>query len=97
MALAKTVTKMFPTDNHIGIILILTDDDRSDLGEGAQEVVRKTIKRNVPTNADMSDKVQREIGLEAQRAIDDYKKLKAIYDKPIYQNKVNQIDNNLTL
>lgn len=38
MALAKTLTKMFPTDNEIGIHLILTDDDRLDLGAGEQVV-----------------------------------------------------------
>lgn len=100
MALAKTVKRMFPTENAIGIHLVLTDDDRLDLDPtvGMKHIVIDTIfKRGVPTNDDMSDKVQQELGKEAQAAIDLYKKLKARFVKPIYQTKVTQIDNNLTL
>jgi len=97
MTLAKTVTKMWPTENEVGINLILTDSERPDLGEGAQVVVSKTFKGNIPANADMTDEVQLQIVKKAQAEIDNYKKLKAKYDKAAYQTKVNQIDNNLTL
>lgn len=97
MAMAKTLTKMFPTENEIGIVLVLTDDDRPDLGTGARVVISETFKRNIPANADMTDKIQQELGLEAQAAIDRYKKLRAYYDKPAYGTKVNQINNNLNL
>ena len=97
MALAKTVTKMFPTDNEVGIVLVLTDNDRPDLGSGAQVVINQTFKANTPTNADMSDEVQKDLGERAQRAINRYKALRAIYVKPAYETKVTQINNNLTL
>lgn len=97
MALAKTLTRMWPTENEIGINLVLTDDDRPDLGAGAQVVVSKTFKADVPIDIDMTNDVQQDLGERAQRAINSYKALKVIYDKPVYQTKVNQINNNLTL
>jgi len=97
MALTKTVTRMFPTENTIGIHLVLTDSERPDLGEGAQEVVNETFTANIPSDADMSDDVQIDLGHQAQKAINDYKKLATYYAKPAYQTKVTQIDNNLTL
>lgn len=62
-------------------------------------VINETFTKNIPADADMSDKVQQSLALgeEAQAAIDNYKKLRAIYDKPVYQTKVTQIDNNLIL
>lgn len=97
MALEKTVTKMWPTENEVGINLTLTDNDRPDLGEGVQVVRNRTFKANIPTDADMSDEVQQELGKKAQATIDNYKKLRAKYDKPAYGTKVTQISNNLTL
>ena len=97
MTLAKTVTKMWPTEDHVGIHLILTDDDRPDLGTGAQEVVNEIFKVNVPIDADMALEAQQELGGQAQAAIDKYKRLRAIYVKPVYQTKVTQINNALTL
>lgn len=58
MALAKTVTRKFQTDNEIGFHLVVTDDDRPDLGEGAQLVVNEIFTRNIFANADMSNEVQ---------------------------------------
>lgn len=97
MALAAAVTRIFPTDNEIGIHLVLTDDDRPDLGEGEQVVVNEKFTRNIPTDADMTDKVRDELGLEVQAEINHYKRLRGIYDRPLYQTKVNQINNNLTV
>ena len=97
MTLAKTVTKMWPTEDLIGIHLVLTDDDRPDLGAGAQVVVNEIFQANIPIGADMTLEVQQDVGGQAQAAIDKYKKLKAYYDKPAYQIKVTQIDNNLIL
>ena len=96
MALAKTVTKMFPMDNEIGIILILTDDDRPDLGEGVQVVVKKTFKRNVDVKNVMLDAVQKELEKDAQKAIDDYKAIRARYDT-VYGDKISKIDTALKL
>lgn len=97
MALTKTVTKMFPTPNTIGINLVVTDDDRPDLGAGAQVVISTTIARNYVKGQDMPNKVRDEIGWEAQTLIDEYKDLRADYDKPAYGTKVGQIDGGLTL
>ena len=97
MALAATLTKMWPTEDHVGIHLVLTDNDRPDLGEGIQEVVNQIFKVNVPIDADITFKAQQELGGQAQAAIDKYKRLRAIYVKPAYQTKVTQIDNALTL
>ena len=97
MTLAATVTRMWPTEDLVGIHLVLTDDDRPDLGTGAQVVINQTFQANVPIGADMALEVQQELGGQAQAAIDFYKKLKAYYMKPAYQTKVTQIGNNLTL
>jgi hypothetical protein len=46
MALAATLTKMFPTENKVGIHLVLTDNDRDDLepiGPGVKTVLTKTF------------------------------------------------------
>lgn len=96
MSLTKTIIKMWPTENEMGIHLVITDNDRSDLGEGEQEVIKKTFSRNVP-KGNMANKVRDELGLEAQAEINRYKVLRARYDNPIYQTKVTQIDNNLKL
>lgn len=97
MALAKTVSKMFPTPNTIGINLIVTDDDRPDLGAGTQVVINKIISRNYVKGQDLPNKLRDEIGAEAQTLIDNYKDLRADYDKSAYGTKVTQIDNALTL
>ena len=96
MTLAKTVTKMFPTEDHVGIRLVLTDDARPDLGTGAQVVVNQIFKINVPIDADMALEAQKELGGQVQAAIDKYQRLRAIYVKPAYQTKVTQIDSKLT-
>ena len=97
MNLAKTLTRTFPTENRIGIHLILTDSDRPDLGENAQIVVNETFEANIPVDADISNKVQVDLGTRAQAAINKYKKLADYYAKPAYETKVDQIDNNLQL
>jgi hypothetical protein len=94
--LAKTVTKMFPTANRIGFHLVVTDDDRPDLGPGAQIVISKTYSANVPPG-DMANAVRDELGSQAQKDIDAYKSLRARYDNATYDTKVAQIDGALTL
>ncbi len=88
---------MFPTENLIGIHLVLTDADRPDLGEGPQVVISEDFSANTPADAEMSDSVEQELGEQAQKAIDRYRKLALFYAKPAYQTKVTQIDNNLQL
>ncbi len=97
MDLAKTLTRTFPTENRIGVHLILTDSDRPGLGEGAQVVVNEIFEANIPVDMDISNKVQVDFGKRAQAAINKYKKLADYYAKPAYKTKVEQIDSNLQL
>lgn len=97
MALAKTVTRMFPTENLIGINFTLTNDDRPDLGAGAQVVIGKVISRNYIKGQDIPNELRDSMGKEVQALIDKYKDLRVDYDKPAYQTKVNQINGALTL
>ena len=97
MALAKAVAKMFPTENRVGIRLIITDDERPDLGAGAQEVINTTISEQYVAGEDMSNDVRDRLGVRAQKMIDKYKVLQARYASPTYDTKVTQIDGALTL
>jgi hypothetical protein len=84
-------TKMWPDDNNIGMNLVLTDDQRPDLGAGAQVVIEKTIARQYVKGQDMSNETRDEIGNEAQALIDKYKERRTLYDKQVYTDKINQI------
>ncbi len=94
--LAKTVTKMFPTESTVGFHLILTDDDRPVLGAGVQVVLSKTYSASVPPG-EMANDVRDKLGAQAQKDIDAYKALRARYDSPTYDTKVAQIDGALQL
>ena len=97
MALAKTVTKMFPTVSTVGMHLVVTDDARPDLGEGAQVVIDAVIAEQYVTGEDMTNDVRDRIGSLAQKLIDYYKVLRTVYDKEIYDTKIAQIEGALTL
>lgn len=99
--LLKTVTKAFPTKSKsqgllVGINLTITDDDRPDLGTGAQVVIKETITRQYePTG--MTNEIRDEIGKDAQDLVDAYKALRNKYDNATYDTKVDQINGALTL
>ena len=101
MALAKEVTKVFPVESRgsqtVGIHLVLTDDDRPDLGSGTHVVVDEsfTMDRAVGTVPDADDK--KTIGENAQEAIDRYKRCAAAFDSAAYEAARLQIDEGLTL
>jgi len=95
--LTKTVTKMFPTPDTVGIRLVLKDDNRPDLGPGEQVVIDQTFSNNFNAGSGMANEVRDEIFRAAQEAIDNYKKCSAIYAAASYQTAVTQIDNALTL
>lgn len=101
MALAKTVTKVFPTESRcsqtVGIRLVLTDDDRPDLGAGTHVVVDEpfTTVRETGTPPNTKDKTK--IGQEAQAAIDKYKRCKSAFDSAAYETARTQIDGGLEL
>ena len=100
MALVATLTKMFPTENRVGIKLILTDNDRDDLepvGPGVKVVLTQTFSGQYVTGQDMANKVRDEIGRQAQEAIDKYKRLRAIFVNSVYDTKVAQIQGALNV
>lgn len=92
MALTKTVTKMFPTESLVGINLVITDDDRPDLGTGVQVVLSTVISEQHVAGEDVTNETRDKIGARAQVLIDKYKVLRARYDNEIYGTKVAQID-----
>ncbi len=97
MTLANKSTKMWPDANYVGMNLIITDNDRPDLGQGEQVVIQKAIKRQFITGEDITNEVRDSIGEEAQKLINNYKAERAMYDKAIYQTKIDQIKGALTL
>ena len=101
MALAKTVTRVFPTESRgsqtVGIHLVLTDDDRPDLGSGTHVVIDElfTMDRAIGTPPDAKDKIA--LGQDAQAAIDKYKRCKATFASAAYETARAQIDEGVTL
>ena len=101
MALTKTVTKVFPTESRgsqtIGIRLVLTDDDRPDLGSGTHVVIDETftVVRAIGTAPDTESKTI--IGAAAQEAINVYKRCRAAFESAAYETARAQIDGGLTL
>lgn len=95
--LAMKTAKMFPTASTVGMHLEITDDDRPDLGEGAQVVINTDIEEQFVAGEDIADETRDEIGRRAQALIDEYKTLRAVYDIAAYQIKITQIDGALTL
>ena len=97
MLAIKEFRKMFPTPSTVGIHLVITDDDRPDLGEGVQVVINTVIAEQYVTGEDMANEVRDKIGARSQKAIDKYKALRPVYDKETYDTKVFQIEGALTL
>jgi len=95
MALAKTVTKSFPTLNHIGIHLRLTDDARPDLGQGEQVVIDTDFTEQFTPGSGMANAIRDAVGNAAQAAINEYKERLAIYNSAAFDTAVNQINNAL--
>lgn len=99
--LAKTVTKVFPIESRVsqavGIRLILTDDDRPDLGTGTHVVIDEqfTTVRAIGTPPNTEDKIK--INTNAQAAIDKYKRCKNAFESAAYETARSQIDGGLTL
>jgi len=92
--LTKTITKMFPTENTVGIHLKLVDDSRP---VDEQVVIDADFAENYSVGEDIPNKVRDKIGNRIQVAINRYKALKARFDNPKYETVRSQIDSNLTL
>ena len=89
MALAKTVTKVFPNGGKVGIHLELKDD-------GVVVIDRDFVDGFVKGET-LPNSVRDAIGNAAQEAIDEYVSNKAMYDAAAYDTVVSQIDNNLNI
>ena len=87
--LTRTVTKVFPTENTVGLHLELKDDD--------EVVIDQDFTRGYSPEAGIVNEIRDSIGNEMQVAIDKYKKLKSRFDAPAYETVRTQIDNALTL
>lgn len=87
--LTKTVTKVFPTENKVGLHLELKDDD--------VVVINQNFIRDYSPEEGIVNKIRDSIGNEMQAAIDKYKKLKDRFNASAYETVRTQIDNNLTL
>lgn len=100
MILDAKLTKMFPTENRVGINLVLTDDDRDDLepvGPGVKTVLTQTFSEQYVAGQDITNKVRDKLGKQVQEAIDKYKRLRAMFVSSVYDTKVAQIQGALTL
>jgi hypothetical protein len=90
MGLAKTVSMKFPTKNHGGIRLILTDDQRPDLGPGPQTVIDEEILENY--SGDITQAVIDSLVKQAQKKVDAYRERRDGFDKTEYQDAATTID-----
>ena len=101
MALTKTVTKVFPTESRgshvVGIHLVLTDDDRPDLGSGTHVVIDESFTAVRATGTPPDADAKKTIGGDAQEAIDKYKRCKAAFESTAYETARAQIDEGVTL
>ncbi len=95
MTLGKSVSMVFPRKNHGGIRLILTDDNRPDLGPGVQTVIDEDIYENY--SGDITPQVIASLKKQAQKKIDDYRVLQAGNDDTDYQDAAATIDGQLDL
>ncbi|MGD8787710.1 MAG: hypothetical protein PVJ60_09820 [Phycisphaerales bacterium] len=89
MALTKTVTKVFPTDNMVGMHLELKDD--------GVVVIDRDFMENFTKGEGATNAVRDSIGLQMQKAIDEYKEAKTIFSSSKYETVRQQIDSNLQL
>ena len=94
MALTKTVTKVFPTPNHVGLHLKLIDDSRD---PAEQMVIDKDYMEQWASGTDVPNEVKVEIGKRMQADIDAYKALLARYNAAAYDTAASQVETGLTL
>ena len=101
MGLAKTVTKVFPrgagTSVYVGMHLQLTDDDREDLGSGAQVVIDKDFTTRYAKGQDMTLEAKTDVGNQMQASIDSYKENRTMFVSGAYDTARNQIDGGLSI
>ncbi len=87
--LTVTVTKVFPTPNHVGLHLELKDD--------GVVVIDKDYMHQWASGTDVPDEVKQEIGARMQEDIDAYKALAARYNAAAYDTAASQVEAGLVL
>lgn len=93
MALTKTITKIMPTKNQIGVHLKLEDDAHPDpLQTGNIVVIDEDITDNFSGDPTVDNRA--EIARKVQRRVNEYKVNKAMYLKAVYTNAVTWIGAN---
>jgi hypothetical protein len=89
MALAKTVTKEFPSGDELALRLVLEDDGV----EKINQVFREPFVRK---DASLFETKKR-LGAKMQKAIDRYKTSLSNFNDPRYETARSQIDDGLEL
>ncbi len=89
MALIKTITKTFPTANHVGFHLELKDDEAI--------VIDKDYMEQWASGTSVPFEVKQQIGARMQADIDAYKALAARFNHEEYETARGQIDAGLNL
>ncbi len=89
MALTKTVTRVFPDANHVGLHLELKNDD--------VVVIDKDYMEQWASGTDVPNEVKQRIGARMQADIDEYKALLARYNAAAYDTAVSQVEAGLTV
>lgn len=92
--LTKTVTKVFPTANHVGLHLVIIDDTRE---PEDQVVINKDYMEQWATGTGVPSPVKVVIGKRMQKDINNYIGLKTRYDAPAYDQAATQVEDGLTL
>ena len=95
--LTKSVTPIWPSKNSVGIRVVITDDDRADLGVGVQTVIDQTFSENFTEKLGLTIAIRDSLFKKAQKAIDRYRKNKALFRKAAYTVGVTWIETNLDL
>jgi len=93
MAYTKTITKIMPTTDQIGVHLKLEDDDHP-ITVGTVVVIDEDITDNF--SGDLTIANRNELAKQVQGKINEYKKNKAVYLKVAYTTGVTWINDNTT-
>lgn len=94
MLLVKTVTKAFPTANHVGFHLKLEDMTRA---VGDKVVIDKDYMEQWSSGTSVQNEVKQKIGADMQADINAYKALAVRFSHEDYETARDQIDSGLVL
>jgi hypothetical protein len=96
MTLAISICeKVWPTKNKMGFHVVITDNNRPDLGVGAQEVINVTKVKSVAAGGSPTANDRDEVMREIQEVIDSYKVERVQFDIPAYETAASYVQANL--